>query len=99
MTINEITEAWTPRNKAKHKSCQRSVKNRVSVWPSAYASAQVVQCYYGKKKKVKETTLSPHYLSVINENQYSAAETLTESKYSTMLVDINLTQYRQSYGA
>lgn len=51
MTIHELLEAWKPRSKAKHQACKQKVKNRVSVWPSAYASAQVVQCYYGKKKK------------------------------------------------
>lgn len=51
MTIQELTEGWKPKNKAKHQACQQRVKNRVSVWPSAYASAQVVQCYYGKRKK------------------------------------------------
>lgn len=55
MTIAELTEDWKPKNKAKHKSCQQRVKNRVSVWPSAYASAQVVQCYYGKKKRKKKS--------------------------------------------
>lgn len=49
-----VKEGWKPKNKAKHKSCQQSVKNRVSVWPSAYASAQVVQCYYGKRKRKKK---------------------------------------------
>jgi len=51
----DITEGWKPKNKAKHQSCQQQVKNRVSVWPSAYASAQVVQCYYGKRKRKKKS--------------------------------------------
>lgn len=55
MTILELTEAWKPKNKAKHQACQQKVKNRVSVWPSAYASAQVVQCYYGKRKRKKKS--------------------------------------------
>jgi hypothetical protein len=46
-----LSEAWKPKNKAKHKACVAKVKNRVGVWPSAYASGQVVQCYYGKRKK------------------------------------------------
>jgi hypothetical protein len=46
-----LSESWKPKNKAKHKSCVAKVKNRVGVWPSAYASGQVVQCYYGKRKK------------------------------------------------
>lgn len=53
--IKPMDENWSPKNKAKHKSCQQRVKNRVSVWPSAYASAQVVQCYYGKKKRKKKS--------------------------------------------
>lgn len=55
MTIQELTEGWKPKNKAKHQACQQRVKNQVSVWPSAYASAQVVQCYYGKKKQKKKS--------------------------------------------
>lgn len=47
-------EGWKPKNKSKHAACQQRVKNRVSVWPSAYASAQVVQCYYGRKGKKKK---------------------------------------------
>jgi len=77
MTILELTAGWKPKNKAKHQACQQKVKNRVSVWPSAYASAQVVQCYYGKKKKIKETDLRsnlPEYLDVINENLYNTTD-------------------------
>lgn len=51
----DLTEGWKPKNKAKHQACQQSVKNRVSVWPSAYASAQVVQCYYGKQKRKRKS--------------------------------------------
>ena len=77
MTILELTAGWKPKNKAKHQACQQKVKNRVSVWPSAYASAQVVQCYYGQKKKIKETKLSPgspEYLEIIKENHYNSAD-------------------------
>lgn len=49
-----ILEKWNPANKEKHSSCKAKVKSRVKVWPSAYASAQVVRCYYGKD--IKENT-------------------------------------------
>jgi len=43
-----ICEKWKPKNKKKHQACKAKVKAKVDVWPSAYASGQVVQCYYGK---------------------------------------------------
>lgn len=45
---NLICEKWKPKNKKKHAACKAKVKSKVDVWPSAYASGQVVQCYYGK---------------------------------------------------
>jgi len=43
---NFILEKWNPSNKKKHAACKAKVKARVDDWPSAYASGQVVQCYY-----------------------------------------------------
>lgn len=50
-----ILEKWRPKNKKKHAACKAKVKARVEDWPSAYASGQVVQCYYGKD--LKESTM------------------------------------------
>lgn len=48
-----ILEKWNPSNKEKHSSCKAKVKARVKKWPSAYASMQVVQCYYGENTDMK----------------------------------------------
>jgi hypothetical protein len=37
----------------KKDACYYKVKNRVKVWPSAYASGQLVQCRKGKESKKK----------------------------------------------
>lgn len=44
-----ILEKWSPKNKKKHSACKAKVKARVKDWPSAYASGQVVQCYYNEE--------------------------------------------------
>jgi hypothetical protein len=50
---NLILEKWSPKNKKKHSECKAKVKSRVKKWPSAYASGQVVQCYYGENTKME----------------------------------------------
>lgn len=47
-TVSFLLEKWNPKNKKKHKDCVRKVKNMYKVWPSAYASGAVVNCYYNK---------------------------------------------------
>lgn len=49
---NVILEKWSPKNKKKHAACKAKVKAKVDVWPSAYASGQVVQCYYGEETEM-----------------------------------------------
>lgn len=43
-----LSEKWKPRNKKKHAYCKRLAKQKYKVWPSAYASGFVTQCYYKK---------------------------------------------------
>jgi pterin-4a-carbinolamine dehydratase len=40
-------------HEGKKDACYYKVKNRVKVWPSAYASGQLVQCRKGKESKKK----------------------------------------------
>jgi hypothetical protein len=40
-------------DEGKKDACYYKVKNRVKVWPSAYASGQLVQCRKGKESKKK----------------------------------------------
>ena len=58
--INHIKEMGSPltkKKKGKKDACYHKVKSRVKVWPSAYASGQLVQCRkrgaanWGKKSK------------------------------------------------
>jgi hypothetical protein len=52
-----IKEEWNPKNKKKHSACKSKIKSKVKVWPSAYASGLLVQCYKKKsKKKINEST-------------------------------------------
>lgn len=43
----------TELDEGKKDACYYKVKNRVKVWPSAYASGQLVQCRKGKESKKK----------------------------------------------
>ena len=55
MPHHEVKEEWNPKNKKKHAACKAKIKSKVKVWPSAYASGLMVQCYK-KKSKVNEST-------------------------------------------
>jgi len=57
----EVKEEWNPKNKKKHSACKSKIKSKVKVWPSAYASGLLVQCYKkkSKKKEVNETFRNP----------------------------------------
>lgn len=46
-----VSEEWEPRNKKKHAACKAKIKAKVKVWPSAYASGLMVQCYKKRSKK------------------------------------------------
>jgi hypothetical protein len=46
-----VKEEWNPKNKKKHAACKAKIKAKVKVWPSAYASGLMVQCYKKKSKK------------------------------------------------
>lgn len=78
--LNEvILEKWNPANKEKHSRCKAKVKSKVKVWPSAYASAQVVQCYYGKDiKENKEMNrlfnLFERHISVKKKKELESTE-------------------------
>lgn len=55
-----VKEEWNPKNKKKHSACKSKIKSKVKVWPSAYASGLLVQCYKKKsKKKVEESFRNP----------------------------------------
>ena len=47
----EVKEEWNPKNKKKHSACKAKIKSKVKVWPSAYASGLLVQCYKKRSKK------------------------------------------------
>ena len=55
--IKEMGRPLTKKKKGKKDACYHKVKSRVKVWPSAYASGQLVQCRkrgaanWGKKSK------------------------------------------------
>ena len=55
--IKEMGGPLTKKKKGKKDACYHKVKSRVKVWPSAYASGQLVQCRkrgaanWGKKSK------------------------------------------------
>lgn len=46
-----VNEGWNPKNKKKHAACKAKIKAKVKVWPSAYASGLMVQCYKKRSKK------------------------------------------------
>ena len=73
---NFLLEKWNPSNKDKHAACKAKVKSKVKVWPSAYASGQVVQCYYGKD--VKESKMQT--LQSIFERNMTEFEMSKEKK-------------------
>jgi hypothetical protein len=57
MPHKDVKEEWNPKNKKKHSACKAKIKSKVKVWPSAYASGLLVQCYKKKsKKKINEST-------------------------------------------
>lgn len=68
-----ILEKWSPKNKKKHAECKAKVKSKVKVWPSAYASGQVVQCYYNEEKEMKN-------LIRLYEREMSSEEMASEKK-------------------
>jgi len=70
---NLILEKWTPKNKKKHSACKAKVKARVKDWPSAYASGQVVQCYYNEGTEMK-------FLRKLFERSMTASEMKEEKK-------------------
>lgn len=61
MPHDEVKEEWNPKNKKKHAACKAKIKSKVKVWPSAYASGLLVQCYKkrSKKKNVSESFRKP----------------------------------------
>jgi len=80
---NLILEKWNPSNKQKHSACKAKVKAKVKVWPSAYASAQVVQCYYGKN--IEENTEMKNLLKLFERSLPTSdcgcdSELITEKK-------------------
>ena len=68
-----ILEKWSPKNKKKHAACKSKVKSRVKVWPSAYASGQVVNCYYNEETEMKN-------LKKLFERMMSSSEMKEEKK-------------------
>jgi hypothetical protein len=70
---NLILEKWKPKNKKKHSQCKAKVKSRSKVWPSAYASGQVVQCYYNEETEMK-------FLTKLMERTMSGDELKREKK-------------------
>jgi hypothetical protein len=75
---NLILEKWNPSNKSKHAACKAKVKSKVKVWPSAYASGQVVQCYYGKDNVEEETKMENLFRLV--ERKMTSTEKSMEKK-------------------
>ena len=68
-----ILEKWSPKNKEKHAACKAKVKARSKVWPSAYASGQVVQCYYKEETEMEN-------LRKLYEREMTSSEMASEKK-------------------
>jgi len=68
-----ILEKWSPKNKEKHAACKAKVKSRSKVWPSAYASGQVVQCYYKEETEMEN-------LKKLYEREMTSTEMASEKK-------------------
>lgn len=58
--VNELDEG-------KKDACYYKVKNRVKIWPSAYASGQLVQCRQGKESKNKSESVEDPQESVTED--------------------------------
>lgn len=78
---NIILEKWNPSNKKKHSACKARVKAKVKVWPSAYASAQVVQCYYGKN--IEESLEMKNLLKLFERSMPEYKNKLSEIYYES----------------
>lgn len=69
MPHHDVSEEWNPKNKKKHSACKAKIKSKVKVWPSAYASGLLVQCYKKKaKKKINESAEQEEILNFMKNS-------------------------------